>query len=299
MTQTICKSLDEALNSYGLNFEVKKTPIFTNTGGLKKLDGKMAMIRKDTNEFLGLVSSKYPEISPAEKFQCFDSFAKEGIIEFTGGGMYGGGSKIYLQARLPNSINVKPEVGDIIERRIIFHSSYDGTLSNDVANYMLRLVCSNGMTRSIKEMASKFKNSKNSTPKFLNVAEMLQASIDNYKELDQLIQASLETREYSERELKKFVEMVLPTPPDKEATTRLINRRLALEDTIHTGIGQDVIQKMNSYKLLQGALAFTQHVLTDGIEDAFEYVNFGNGSKLNNRVMSLIEQSISNPSIFS
>lgn len=299
MTQPICKSLDEALYTYGLDFEVKKTPIFTNCGGLKKYDGRMAMTRTDTKEVIGLVSSKYPEVNPSEKFQCFDAFAKEGIIEFTGGGTYGGGSKVYLQARLPNSINVKPEVGDIIERRIIFHSSYDGSVANDVANYMLRLVCSNGATRSITEMESKFKNTKNSSHRFLNVAELLRASIENYKVLDQLIQSSLQTREYTDRELKKFIEMVLPTPANKEASTRLLNRRLVLEETIHHGIGQDVIEKMNSYKLLQGALAYTQHDLSANSEDPFEYVSFGAGSRINNRVMNIIEQSISNPMIFS
>lgn len=299
MTQQICKTLDEAIETYNLNFEVKKTPIFTNCGGLKKFEGRVAMMRTDTKEILGLVSSRYPEVNPADKFQGFDAFAKAGIIEFTGGGTYGGGSKVYLQARLPNPINIKPEVGDIIERQIIFHSSYDGSLSNDVANYMLRLVCSNGMTRSIKEMVTKFKNTKNSSHKFDHVAEMLQASIENYKVLEQLIQASLETREYSDFELRRFIEMVLPAPEDKEPSKRLINRRLALEDTIHTGIGQDVIGKMNSYKLLQGALAYTQHTLSEDSDDTFEYVNFGVGSRFNDRVMSVIERSIADPMIFS
>lgn len=292
------KSVEEVLTAFDLNYDVKKVPLFINRKGLHAIDGRSAIVRTDTNQVLGVVSSKYPEISPMEKFKMFDEFAKEGIIDFVGGGSNAG--RIYVQARIPNSMNVNPDKGDIIEKRITFHSSYDGSLSNEISLDMLRLVCTNGLTVNSKEWISKFKNSKNVMSKFDAATLMIEGAVNEYRNLDQLIHATTQTREFNDRELKRFVEMVLPnTSTDKEPSTRLLNRRTLLEEAIHTGVGQDVIDRMTAYKLLQGATYFTNHILSEEADDAFSYISFGNGATINRRALNLATEAISNPNIFS
>lgn len=286
------KTIEEAIDAFGLNFELEKVQLCTNKGGLKTIPKtmKMGIRRKDTREVIGLVSQTYPETSPMERFGIFQRFADEKILEFVNGGVYANGSRCFIEARLPNSLLINPEVGDIIEKRITFHTSYDGSVSNIVAIRPLRLVCTNGMTRTGQEWESKVRNTKNFPTRIEEIVPVIQAAINEYKKFDEFIVAANDTREFNDEEVHRFIKTVLPaTPNDKgKISTLVVNRRLALEEAIHNAIGQTEIAKMNAYKLFQGALAFTTHVEAANVKDPFLYLNFGGGAEVNRRAMMAV-----------
>lgn len=282
---------------------MEKVPLFTNKGGLDRFKGINAM-RKVTAKGepkinLGIVSDEYPVIQPLEKFGVFQKFADEGLLEFVRGGVYNDGSRIYLEARMPNPIIINAEVGDVVERRITFYSSYDRSLSNEFGNRPLRLVCLNGMTTLGKNFATRYRNTKNVLDRTEEISNVLSASMDEYKQYEEFIRATTQTREFSESEVSKFIELALPSTREDKTPTLIVNRRLELEEAIHTAIGQDVIPEMNAYKLLQGALAWTQHLTSPKAKNPEEYREFGSGARFNTNIIGIVQDILKNDHILS
>ena len=83
---TEMKTLDDVLNSAGLNFEVEKRPLYTrNAGKLIKIDGTVSTVRKDTGDVLGIVGDKYQVCQNRDAFDFINyidddvKFVKAGI----------------------------------------------------------------------------------------------------------------------------------------------------------------------------------------------------------------------------
>ena len=303
-------NLETAMESFGLDFSVDRVPLYTNKGGLKKVTiEKEAILRTSKNgelSHMGIVSKKYPIIQPIEKFICFDSFAKEGIIEFVEGGFLGKGGKIYLTARIAGTLNLEAKKGYIVEQRITFVSSYDGSKANEIFLTPMRLVCSNGMVIPEKHTTSfRLKNTKNiSGESFQNAILIIENAVNEYRRLDEIFMRLLETP-VPENNVKSFVDMILPAKKEvsesyideagnieiinlPESSTRNENRRLALNETIYTGIGQEEIQGMNLWKLLNGVTCYVNNVEGEKKKNRFDFVHFGSGAELNERAFNVV-----------
>lgn len=284
------KNFDEALETFGINFDVAKTKLGTNSGGFKTIPMAEAMIRTDTKECLGVVSPKYPVISPKEKFGVFSSFADENIIEFVDGGRFGKfGGKVYLQARIDGSLNINAEVGDIIEKRITFISSYDGTKANELIITPYRLICENGLAIPEKALSSfRYKNSKNIATKIEKAVLLIENAISEYRNIDVLFKALTESKEVNDTQIEKFAEIIIPSVSE-EVSTRTANRRTELINTIHSGLGQNEINETNLWKLFNGVTCFVNNI--EGAkkkENPFDFIYFGTGNNLNERAYNLV-----------
>ncbi len=97
--------------------------------------------------------------------------------------------------------------------------------------------------------------------------------------------------------INKFIELLLPAIPTKktEISTRKENQRLDLLNAIHTGKGQEVIDRMNAYKLWNGVTTWTNNVLGSKKENSFEFVTFNNGADINLNAYNLVQDVIKNP----
>lgn len=289
------KNYDEALELFGLTFEVDRVPLFTNKGGLNKIRQNEAIIRNDTKECIGVVSPKYPIISPATKFAPLKEYINEGILEVVDGGMFGKfGGKSYLSCRIGDTINVNPAVNDIIEKRIIFLTSYDGTKANEVTQTLYRLVCSNGLTVPETEFSVKFRNSKNSEQKISELAVTLEQSLNEYRNVTDFI-SLLNSTPMNSKQVETFAKTVLQYSDDMKegkGKTRKDNQLSELLKTIEEGIGQAEIKEMTAYKLLNGVTCYTNHVLSATKDDVNDYVYFGTGNQYNARAWNTLREMV-------
>ena len=299
------QNLEEAMSAFGIDFGVDRVNLFTNRGGLKKITGTEAMIRTDSNSPIGIVSGKYPIIQPIDKFGIFRTFAEEGLLEFVEGGTSGKmGGRVYLQARIAGTLNLEATVGDIVEQRITFMSSYDGSRANEVLITPYRLACSNGMVISEKASARfRVRNTRYCPSRLEEAVLVIEEAVNAYRQLDAEWMKMLATP-VQDKEVGRFVEMLLPATREvsetyvdrdgnvetiavPETSTRTENRRQVIVETIHSGIGQAEIQGMNLWKLLNGVTCYTNHVEGERKRDRFDFLYFGGGEKLNTRAYEL------------
>lgn len=294
----VYSDINEAMNAFGLAFEVEKVPLFINKGGLKRVENTVATVRTDTRDILGIVGHKYEVVQNSEQFGVFQEFADKKIISFENGGVFEGGSRTYIQAVLPECIDINPDRGDIIKKMVTICSSHDGTLALQAFVTPIRIICTNTFQVAIDsgQHKTKIKHTKTANLKLVQAIETIQNALNMYGHFDEFILNSTKTKEFSEKETQKFVELLLPSTA-KEVSTRTRNQRSELLETIFSGIGQAEIQKNNLYKLFNGVTSWTNNILPQkgkGNKNPLEFVTFASGNSINMRAFDISKKILKN-----
>lgn len=273
-------NISEAISAFGLDFTVAKTPIFTNIDNeLEAYGDKVITYRTDNKQTLGVVGNGYEIVQNMAQFDVFQKFADEGLISFEQGGVFGGGRRTYIQAVLPSTIDINN--GDITKKYITICSSHDGTIALQAFVSPVRIWCGNTFNLAIKtgQHKKKIKHTVSAPARLIEAITTIENALETYHEYDEFLMASTRTKEFNDKEVEKFIEMILPN--DGKLSTRKTNQRIELLDSIYDGIGQDSIDKNNLYKLWNGVTTWTNNVLGAKKEDAFEFVTYASGANIN------------------
>ena len=150
-------SIDDALKLAGLDWEIEAIPLIgTRQGELVGIDDQgeptydvsqievpshRAVIRKDTNAVLGVVSKQWQPYQNAEALEQFRPLVDSGELVIETGGSLQGGKKIWLQARYADDVEVIP--GDKLVPYLLIAVGHDGKLSITMSNTPVRVVCWN------------------------------------------------------------------------------------------------------------------------------------------------------------
>lgn len=133
----------EAITAAGLDYEVQLTPIATYDG--LTVEGRKAVVRYDKQEVLGVVSDRYVPVQNRQAFGFLDAVVAEGGLRYHTAGGLGRGEKIFLLAKLPESIRVKNS-DDIVDKFLLLANSHDGSSALRVFFTPVRVVCQNTLS---------------------------------------------------------------------------------------------------------------------------------------------------------
>lgn len=300
-------NISEAIEAFGLNFDVAKTPIYTKIDDIEQqIDDKVATYRTDNLFNLGIVGNNYEIVQNSDQFAVFQKFADEGLVSFENGGIFGNGRRTYIQAVLPSTIDINLDRGDMIKKYITIVSSHDGTISLQAFVSDVRIICRNTFMLAIKtgQHKTKIKHTSQANNRLDEAIKIIEVALETHKELDEFVLASTRTRDFKAKEVEKFVELMIPaveTGKGKDISTRKINQRQELLETIHSGIGQDVISNMNAYKLWNGVTTWTNNVMamSDKVDNPLEFLTYQNGAKINSQAFELVSKILQNDMILS
>ncbi len=124
------------------NFPVKLTPLVTKPYGVE-VPKKLAVMRADTKQPLGIVSSKYGLIPHGE---VIDSFRKAltGTKHEERIQIMKNGAHLFATYKL-SSQTIEVRKGDLVALQFVVRNSYDWSNTLQIMLGAFRLVCSNGM----------------------------------------------------------------------------------------------------------------------------------------------------------
>lgn len=135
-------SVDEILKKAKLNYTVVKEPVYLQDGIL--VPSRIATIKQETREPIGLVSPRYEIYQNADAFKFLEEIPN---IEFVRAGeTYNG--MVYIIGKLPD-LTV---LGDTFTPYVIFQTSHNGWFSLRATICPLRMVCQNQFAMSFKNM---------------------------------------------------------------------------------------------------------------------------------------------------
>ena len=133
----------EAIHAAGLNWKVQQYPVsyeFLPDGLFNKIDGRMAIVREDTQEVFQIATERYVPLQNTEAFNFFDGVVGAGEAIYHTAGALKGGRLIWIMAKLDGDLGV---TGDAAEKYIMLSNSHDGSQAVDMRFCVRRVICKN------------------------------------------------------------------------------------------------------------------------------------------------------------
>ncbi len=219
---------EEAIKHAGLDYEVVKSPLFTNgkelITDLNNLDlnnktlevpNYFANIRTDNNTVLGVVGKDYHIVQNREAFNFFDAIVggDDGILYETAGAL-GKGERIFITAKLPDYIRVG-NGDDVTEKYIFLTTSHDGSGSITAAFTPIRIVCQNTLNASLRNMTNvvRIKHTSGAKQRIENAHKIMGLANTLSSQLENIFN-HWTTVKVTDNEVKKLIQLALC--PNKE-----------------------------------------------------------------------------------
>lgn len=148
-------SVTDALHAAGLDWGVNAIPatnlaVLTDDGVIStQIPGQYLVMRDDTHVTLGVVGGRYRTVDNADAFALGDEVIRLGG-QLTCGGPLDGGRRAFLRFELPEA-QVAVGGKDLVSFGFDLTTSHDGNGNVAATIWATRLVCTNGMTATIKD----------------------------------------------------------------------------------------------------------------------------------------------------
>lgn len=142
---------EQALEAAGLNWEVDTRPLMVPISGddyAPVLD-RIAVVRKDTETVLSLMSEQYEPVQNHEAFRFFDDVVAAGEAIYHTAGSLNDGRRIWILAKLPGELKISDE--DWLEKYILLVNSHDGSSAVRMQPTAIRVVCQNTLVGALSE----------------------------------------------------------------------------------------------------------------------------------------------------
>lgn len=129
------------------NFPVELHPIKTQQTSLKnpgvEIPGKLAVVRTDTMQSLGIVSDKYAFMEHQVVVNGFRKALKGQEVQ-ENISLQRNGAQLFMKYTFPR-VQAEVKKGDIVGMQLFARNSYDGSSKLQLSLGAVRLVCDNGM----------------------------------------------------------------------------------------------------------------------------------------------------------
>lgn len=256
------QTAEESIKLAKLNYNVKFSPLFINPdGNAQDIQSHVAIIREDTHDLLGITTPKYKIVQNIEAFSFFDTVVGEGQAIYHSAGALGKGERIWILAKLPNSIEINSK--DIVEKYLCLTTSHDGKSSLQMFFTPVRVVCQNTLNLSMQDAKNgiAIRHTGNIKDKIQQAREVLGISIDYYNQFEQIVK-QMENITLQEESLNKYFDKVLSINDDKEISTRKQNQKDELITLFESGKGQKLGNRHSLWKAYNSVTEYVDHYRT-------------------------------------
>lgn len=223
----------EAIKHAGLDYEVIKSPLYTNASNIidptdsleirnneVNVPNYFATIPTDNNAVLGVVGKEYHIVQNREAFSFFDAIVggTDGILYETAGAL-GNGERIFITAKLPDYIRVG-NGDDVTEKYIFLTTSHDGSGSITAAFTPVRIVCQNTLNASLRNMSNvvRIRHTSGAKQRLENAHKVMGLANEFSNQLEDIFNNWAKVK-VADNEVKKMIQFALC--PNKETLQHL------------------------------------------------------------------------------
>lgn len=206
---------EEALKLAHLDYNVELQPLTTLNGVM--VENHYATVRTDVPEGLplGVVGNKYTVVQNTDAFSFFDLIVDKNEAIYESVGALGNGEKIFITAKLPDTIEVAKSCVDMY---ICFFNSHDGSTPAQALFTPVYVVCANTMAMALKNCTNKvnLRHTRNVKDRFAQAIELMQIKTSYMGELKNTISMLSNTKVTAEH-AKRIIEQVFIPAQDMKA----------------------------------------------------------------------------------
>ena len=146
------ESLEEWRQRAGLDFSVRRKPVFTfNSDGERiPIPNRRALVRSDNQKPLSIVGERYKVVQPREVLEFFRSLIVSQGFEMETAGALADGKRVWALARTGKDFKL-PGVEDRMLAYLLLATSYDKTFATTAQFTSVRVVCQNTLGFSLAQ----------------------------------------------------------------------------------------------------------------------------------------------------
>lgn len=269
----------EAIRLANLDWTVEQHPIYAHLtiddtdDEVVAVPNKVANVRMDTREALGIVTPHYEIVQNAEAFDFFDEIIGRGDAHYhTAGSLYNG-RKVWALARLNRDILIGGDPDEKIDPFICLANGHDGNTALSVYTTPIRVVCQNTLQWSLKEASNmwKGKHTPNITSKARDARDVLRLSNAYFDSL-QTIGDRLINTPMSNKDFVDMLETLVPLPtlePDQNTRGLTIAENLRSDITAAWQVDNIANVKYTRWGFAQAVAEYVDWTKTHRSDDRF------------------------------
>ena len=272
-----CTTAEDALDKAGLLWNVEAHPILTGAG--KSIDSHRGIIRQDIGSVLGVVGDRYRIVQNAEACSLLDTVIAEHGGEYSYGGSTGGGKRVFLQARMPQSFEAVP--GDRVDNFFTVVTSHDGRSPVKTFLTPIRLWCENRLTISWQSRNFDFsiRHTASAEARMIEALQVYKAGIDAFAVFEQKARY-LATKAADRAKVQKFINDLIPDT----GSARVMNQRNRVVELFESGKGNT---GKTMWHLYNGATEFIDNERTSDSDKRLDSSLFGSGASMKYKALEL------------
>jgi len=200
--------IEAALDKAKLNWKVVQEPIFRKDG--TEISKRVANVRKDTGEFIEVVSPNYRVFQNNQAFAFLEGVLGSGAMQIENAGSFGYDS-VFIEART-QGIHV---LGDEIVPYALIKNSHDGTSSVKVCLTPTRVVCRNTLALALRTAQRVWtaRHLRTIEDRMKEAQDMLKI-ISVYTEEFPVIAEEMNAKNIGEKEIVSVLEKMFPIKKD-------------------------------------------------------------------------------------
>ena len=262
------------LEKANLNWTVNKLPLFGPDG---QPTSSYGIFRNETNTHLGTVGERYVPMQNHELAEMIiDACEGVGILA-TKGGVLSGGSRVYLQAALPDMVIDRSP----LKRFITALNSHDGSTAIAFGSTNTNVICQNTFHKAYKDGAmTKYRHTSSASERIkqamLQIKQTMagdQLLMDNFSRM-----ADVKLTEHLAHDLiTRILKRGFALDTGDKLSTRRKNQLVRLNSSIEQELGD---QGVTLWGFFNGITRYTNHVAAPA-DSKLEYVMDGEGGRIN------------------
>jgi phage/plasmid-like protein (TIGR03299 family) len=164
-------NIKQMLEETGLNWTVRSEKIQTESGII--IPDKISIIREDTQTSLGVMGKDYQPYQNQDMFELLERVTKQTGLELKNGGMFGSGSKVYVQLK-SNDLKLGD---DTIEGYLTGINSFDGSTSLAFGPSNVTISCMNTFYSAFRSIKTKVRHTTGMLVKIDDLVKTLEQSL--------------------------------------------------------------------------------------------------------------------------
>lgn len=225
------KDIEEMLVMADMQWQVSLAPIFYGDKKLPITDYH-AIIRNDTNQYLGVVGNGYRPLQNKDIFQFFEPLIESNLLDIESAMVLSNGSKVFALGKWKN-MEVDVVKGDSIQSYLLLASSHDGSMRTIVKDTNIRVVCRNTLSLAIfLGIAYLVKHTKNQVKRLDDIRIIFEKrKLDFDKQVE--VYKRMANQRINDNQYKEYILDVFPPSNDKLKEIKL-DKKISLDDIIAT-----------------------------------------------------------------
>lgn len=245
--------------------------------------------RTDTNQPLGVVGDIYHVLQNREVFGFFDHLIEEGEAVYHSAGVLGCGEKIWVLAKMPESVVIGGE--DIIDMYVLLHNSHDGSSSIVAAMTPIRVVCNNTLTAALGTTKNKIniRHTIKASEKLREAHKVLGLSNIYTGAMTDLFEHLANTQMNSQK-VAEFLDGLLPKNPETKFRTAGDKMREAILESYEISPGSQLATaRGTAFGMYNAVTHYLDHVKEYESEDTkLKSIWLGNSGALRQKSLDIL-----------